>query len=124
MVLASHLRRLGATQKQAAQAVGRAERTIRDWETNAELWEEARQEALELWGVEVDDAARREILRDIRAGGTDSAWKWLERTDPKLLPPKQRVEGEHFHLGAQIVVVGPGPAPPPDFVDPTAEDPE
>ncbi|MFC1531618.1 hypothetical protein ACFL5T_05180 [Gemmatimonadota bacterium] len=97
-LLAAHLRRMGATQKQAAVGAGVARRTIANWEAQPELWMEARSESLELWGREMDDAARRRVLKAIRdEGDTDSAWKWLERTDAALAPPTQRMKGEVDH---------------------------
>jgi DNA-binding XRE family transcriptional regulator len=97
-LLAAHLRRMGATQKQAAIGAGVARRTIHNWEAQSEMWADARRESLEMWGREMDDAARRRILCAIRdEGDTDSAWKYLERTAPALAPPTQRMKGEVDH---------------------------
>lgn len=92
IVSAAYLRMIGQTQKEAAAAVGRCERTIRDWESDAETWEAARSEARSRWLNDAEDAARGAVLSALKGGNADIG-KWvLERVDEKLAPPKQRTE--------------------------------
>lgn len=90
VVSAAYLRIIGHTQEEAATAVGRNARTIREWEADAELWNAARDEARDRWLQEVTDAARRSVLK--AAGrNADLGLKVLERVDPAFAP-KQKLE--------------------------------
>jgi hypothetical protein len=82
---------IGHTQAEAAVAAGRNERTIREWEADRELWAAARSAADERWLADTLDKARQTVNR---AAGRipDLAFKLLERTDPRLAPPKQKHE--------------------------------
>src|SRR5690606_16995518 len=53
-VSAAYFRTLGATQAEAARAVGRSERTIRLWESEPS-WADARREAEERWLADLKD---------------------------------------------------------------------
>lgn len=98
-LMAAYMRQLGATQEEAASAAGVCERTIRNWEARADLWDLAVQQSRKLWANEVTAAARARVLAAIRSEqDTDTARWWLERTDEDLAPPKQRVESQHKHL--------------------------
>lgn len=90
-VSAAYLRIMGATQIEAAKGVGRSERTLQRWEEDEETWRAARKEAEDRWLVEVKDASRRSVLK--AAGrNAEMGLKILERIDPALAPPKQKVE--------------------------------
>lgn len=92
MVSAAYLRMLGATQEEAAEAVGRAERTIHGWEKD-ERWSLAREEAKERWLSGLADKARARALELIEeTDDLGDVLKVLERLDERLLPPKQRME--------------------------------
>lgn len=91
---AAYLRILGATQAEAARAVGRSERTIRLWESEPS-WADARREAEERWLADLKDASRRAVLNAVRAGNAQLGLALLERLDERLAPPKQR----HEHAG-------------------------
>lgn len=92
MVSAAYLRMLGATQKTTAKAVGRIERTIRQWEADVETWNAARVEARERWFADADADARAAITARLRACDGDVARWFLERTDDRLTPPRVRAE--------------------------------
>ena len=94
-VLTAYLRMMGMTQKQAGAAVGRSERTIRDWEADTATWTQAWDEARHRWLGELTDAARQTLLTVIRAGDGDLAMKVLERIDTDLAPPTQRLRHTH-----------------------------
>lgn len=100
-VLAAYFRMLGQTQKQAAQAVGRSLRTITDWESDKELWAQAREEAKARWLTEVVDASRVSLLSAIRAGDGELSLRVLERTDDALAPPAY----QHKHSGEMEVTM-------------------
>ena len=89
-VSAAYLRIMGKTQKQAAEAVGRNERTLREWE-GEDSWAAARAEAEERWCADGLDLARQTIHRGVRANPDLAKW-FLERVDPRFAPPKQRTE--------------------------------
>jgi hypothetical protein len=90
VVSAAYLRIIGHTQAEAAEAVGRNARTIREWEADTALWNAARDEARDRWLREVTDAARRSVLK--AAGrNADLGLKVLERVDPAFAP-KQKLE--------------------------------
>jgi hypothetical protein len=93
LVSAAYLRMLGATQKEAATAVGRTDRAIRGWESDTETWAAARAEARDRWLTDLTDRARGTLLASLKneANG-DLALKVLERVDDALLPPKQKLE--------------------------------
>ena len=93
-VLCAYYRLLGATQKAAGAAVGRSERTVRVWEADSTLWTRASAEAKQRWLGEVTAAARQALLDNV---GTDAglALKLLERLDPDLAPPTQRLKVNH-----------------------------
>ena len=93
-VSAAYLRILGATQAEAARAVGRSERTIRLWESDPS-WADARREAEERWLADLKDASRRAVLQAVREGNAQIGLALLERLDERLAPPKQR----HEHAG-------------------------
>jgi len=93
-VSAAYLRILGATQAEAARAVGRSERTIRLWESDPS-WADARREAEERWLADLKDASRRAVLKAVRAGNAQLGLALLERLDERFAPPKQR----HEHAG-------------------------
>lgn len=92
MVLAAYLRILGRTQKEAAEAVGRSERTIRDWESS-ELWREAEREAEEDTFLRaLKHASMRAVLQNVDEDGNPMlGWEALQRLMPQLAP-KQRLE--------------------------------
>jgi hypothetical protein len=91
VVLAAYLRMMGHTQEEAGAAVNRAERTVRVWEADKELWEKARQEGRRRWYEEAADAARQSVLRGVRRN-PELGFRFLEKIDPELAPPKQRHE--------------------------------
>lgn len=81
---------MGATQKEAGDAVGRNERRIREWESEPS-WAQAREEAGELWIADAKDAARQTILKQIKRGNSQLGQWLMERTDKNLIP-KQKLE--------------------------------
>src|SRR5262249_46338925 len=58
-VLYAYLRMMGRTQKDAGSAVGRAKRTVAEWEADKITFAQAREEARQRWLGDVTDAARR-----------------------------------------------------------------
>ena len=94
-ILAAYLRMMGSTQEQAARAVGRSVRTIRDWEADKVHWNLAREEAKGRWLTELMDASRVSLLQTIRAGDGELSFRVLERTDEALAPPAY----QHKHSG-------------------------
>jgi DNA-binding XRE family transcriptional regulator len=91
-VLAAYLRMMGGTQQAAAAAVGRSERTIRDWEADRPSWIVARDEARQRWREELTDASRLALLNTIKQGNGYLALQVLERTDDDLSPRKDHVD--------------------------------
>lgn len=91
LVSAAYLRMMGATQDEAAEAVGRAGRTLRGWEADRDVWALAREEARSRWLVDLEDASRQAVLKVIQQGHANMAFQVLERIDPNL-SPKQTVE--------------------------------
>jgi hypothetical protein len=91
-VSAAYLRIMGQTQAEAARAVGRSERTIREWEADREWWSRARDEARDRWMADAEDASRRAVLRGLEMGNSELGKWMLERVDPRLAPPKQKLE--------------------------------
>src|SRR5215813_11339909 len=94
LVLASSHRLLGSTQAQTGAAVGRSQRTIRSWEADRALWQQASEEARQRWLGEITAAARRAVL-DNAGTDADLALKLLERLDPDLALPAQRLKHSH-----------------------------
>ena len=90
MVRAAMMRVLGATQKEAAEAAGRSERTIRDWEASP-LWREALVEVEGLWLVDLKHAAMGTVLRNV-ALNPMLGWDILQRLVPALAPQAKRME--------------------------------
>ena len=86
-ILAAYLRMMGSTQVQAAKAVGRSVRTIRDWEADKCLWDLAREEARKRWMRELVDVSRGALLAKVRGGDGDLAFRILERVEEELAPP-------------------------------------
>lgn len=96
VVSAAYLRILGHTQKEAAEAVGRSDRTLREWEADEHLWSAARSEARSRWLNDAEDAARRAVLNSLKLGNADLGKWMLERVDTTFAPPKQRVESTGY----------------------------
>ena len=102
-VLYAYLRMLGATQKDAGSAVGRAKRTVQEWEEDRVTFAQARDAARQRWLVELGDAARVTLLATIRGGHGVLALQVLERLDPALAPAKQTEQAPpdiHIHVEA------------------------
>ena len=93
-VLAAYLRLLGGSQPQAGAAVGRNERTIRNWEADTALWTRAVDAAKERWLGEVTSLARRQLLKAMVTADGDLALKVLERLDDALAPAAHRLKHE------------------------------
>jgi hypothetical protein len=93
-VLAAYYRLLGSSQKAASAAVGRNERTIRNWEANTTVWTRATQAAKDRWLGEVISLARRQLLKAMTDADGDLSLKILERVDEALAPASQRVKHE------------------------------
>src|SRR5262245_48118038 len=94
VVMVAYLRMLGSTQKDAGTAVGRAKRTVAEWEADKTTFAQAREEARRRWLGEVSDAARSGLLRALQGDAGDLALKVLERLDPDLAPATQRLKHE------------------------------
>lgn len=94
-VSAAYLRILGATQVEAAKAVGRSERTLQAWEADEETWRAARAEAESRWLVDLKHASMQSVLANVRAGNAVLGFQVLERLKAELAPPKHR----HEHTG-------------------------
>ena len=94
-VLSAYYRLLGGTQKQAGAAVGRSERTIRTWESDAAFWTRATEAARQRWLGEVIAVARRRLLQGMLTAEADLALKLLERIDTELAPATQKVKVNH-----------------------------
>ena len=112
-VSAAYLRMLGATQSEAAEAVGRKERTIRSWESDSR-WPQAMADARERWLSGVEGAARATLLacvRDPKKG--DLALKVLERLDHALSPHQVTVAPEDE---VRMIVFAPDGTVLPDWV--------
>lgn len=91
-VSAAYLRMLGASQEKAASAVGRSERTVRQWESE-DTWPFARQEARERWLSDLTDKARLRLIESLDdPSNGDLALKILERMDDDLAPAKHKLE--------------------------------
>jgi hypothetical protein len=93
-VLYAYLRMMGRTQRDAGSAVGRKKRTVQEWEEHKALYAQAREEACARWLTDVQDAARTTLLQALRGDAGDLALKVLERLDPHLAPPTQRLKHE------------------------------
>lgn len=103
---------MGATQKEAGVSVGRHEDTIGSWEKEGS-WTDARAEARERWMADLDDESRRVVITSVRMGNAEMGWRFLERTDPRLAPPRQKHEltGKDGEPLAPSVVVLPAKEP-------------
>lgn len=75
-VIASYLRRMGATQADVASATGVSRRTIVRWE-NDDRWGVARRVARDLWDAQAEDLAMAEVIRAVRDDDDTTAAKWL-----------------------------------------------
>ena len=93
-VLAAYYRLLGSSQKVASTAVGRNERTIRNWEANTVLWARATDTAKQRWLGAVTSLARRQLLKAMGDADGDLALKLLERLDDALAPAAHRLKHE------------------------------
>ena len=93
-VLAAYLRMMGATQADAARAVGRSLRTISGWESLKDQWAWALEEARKRWLIDLTHASRAALLGTIKEGNGMLALQVLERIDPELAPAKQRLDVE------------------------------
>ncbi len=89
-VLYAYLRMMGQTQTDAGYAVGRALRTVQEWEQDRATYTQAREEARQRWLLDIQDASRVTLLKAIRDGNGYLAMQVLERTDDDLAPAKQR----------------------------------
>lgn len=111
LVSAAYLRMIGATQDEAATAVGRIDRTIRMWEADRELWEQARTEARHRWLNEAEDVARGAILASLKAGNADMGMRLLERIDARLAPKHKHElsgpDGGPIETAAKVTVYVP-----------------
>src|SRR5436853_604320 len=94
VVLSAYYRLLGSSQTAAGAAVGRSQRTIRVWENEAALWTRATEEARRRWLGEISSLARRQLLKGLMDADADLALKVIERLDPDLAPPSQRLRHE------------------------------
>jgi hypothetical protein len=86
---------MGSTQKDAGHAVGRALRTVQEWEEDKVIYAQAREEARRRWLADVIDAARTSLLKTLREGTGKLALKVLERVDADLAPATQRHKVQH-----------------------------
>ena len=93
-VLAAYYRLLGSSQRVASTAIGRNERTIRNWEANTALWMRATETAKTRWLGEVTSLARRQLLKAMTAADGELSLKLLERLDDALAPPAHRLKHE------------------------------
>lgn len=86
---AAYLRHLGATQIQAASAVGVDRRTVQRWEQLA-WWPDVQREAAERWLHGLAARARRGLEAAVDQDG-NLALRVLERLEPALAPLPSRV---------------------------------
>jgi hypothetical protein len=91
-VLVAYLRMMGATQAAAGTAVGRCERTVREWEADQSTWPLAREDARQRWLGELTDAARVALLSTLKTGNGWLALQVLERLDRDLAPPSVKLK--------------------------------
>ena len=101
LILYSYLRMMGSTQKDAGRAVGRALRTVQEWEENKVTFAAARETARERWLTEVTDAARQALLTTLRQGHGELGLKVLERLDRAFAPAKDQtplLPDIHVHI--------------------------
>jgi hypothetical protein len=80
-------------QKDAAKAVGRTDRSLREWMATP-WWQYAIEAARELWYDDVQLDARFAVQSSVRAGNAEMGLKLLERLDPRMRPPVQRVQAK------------------------------
>jgi len=84
----AYLRICGSTQKEAAEAVGISERTVRNWELS-DWWSEIEAEASRRWLKGASAQARR-ALHSFAATDPATARFLGERLIPELAPPRLR----------------------------------
>lgn len=90
MVSAAYLRMLNATQEEAAEAVGRAERTIRSWEDDPR-WSKAKEEAKDRWLSNLGNKCRARLLTVVEdTDDPDKLVGILERIDERLRPAEKK----------------------------------
>lgn len=89
-VAAAYLRLIGHTQLEAAKGAGVGERTVARWE-NSSFWPEACEEAADRWLSHLVEHSRRSLLDGVKKD-PELSLKVLERTDPRLAPPKLKAE--------------------------------
>lgn len=97
-VLVAYLRMMGMTQKAAGSAVGRAKRTVAEWEEDKTLYAQAREEARRRWLREISDHARQALHKALQGDNGYLVLKILERLDSNLDLPTQRVK-LHYEVG-------------------------
>lgn len=103
-VSAAYLRSLGGTQEVAARGAGVGMRTLRRWES-CSWWPEIQREALERWHGDLSAAARRQLLKAIKAGDGKLALDVLERTDPRLSKKEVPVARIQEMLGETVRII-------------------
>lgn len=102
----------GKTWGQAAQSVGRAERTLRLWREDP-MWNAAVREAEEAWGDGLLAEAKRQLAIAVTQGDRKTLRWYLERRDDAFTPPAQRMEhtgegGGPVQLNMTVKIVRPG----------------
>jgi len=86
---AAFLRHVGATQSDAASATGIDRRTLQRWES-CSWWPDVQREAAERWLAGLASKARVGLESAVVGDGR-LALAVLERLEPALAPPRQRV---------------------------------
>lgn len=81
----------GASQVEAAELVGCAQRTIRLW-MNSDWWPECMEAANEKWGDAVLAFARRSVLAAVREGEISTARWVLTNLDPRFAKKKDEID--------------------------------
>jgi len=77
--------------KATAKAVGISESTMQRW-VRSPWWGRACAESRPDWFSHLTAESRRTVVKAIQEGDSDLALRILERTDPQLAPPAQRLE--------------------------------
>lgn len=90
-VSAAYLRLIGQSQKDAATGAGVGQRSLRRWET-CSWWEDARDEARDRWLNDLVAESRATLFRVVQEGDGLRAMQILERMDPKMAPPAQKLQ--------------------------------
>lgn len=90
-VSAAYLRLLGLSRKAIAKGGHVSAAALRKWEAHP-FWPLAMDEARDRFLARADSRARTAILDALEGGDAWLGLKLLERSDPRLAPPKQRVE--------------------------------